>query len=554
MTRTPLSPEVAGVIQPDALRDGTPATRSPAAAANELKPRYKRFWLIVTCAGILLGIVFRTAHLGRQSLWLDEGYTAWMVSHPPQQIVDLIRADTAPPGYYLLLHYWTALVGNSEIALRLPSAVFSIAAMVIALDIARRLLRNRAAVAITAWALALSYVQVRYAREARAYAFMGLLAVAAFDSLLMHLRCRHLRWVAVFPVQFALMMYIHNMMAPYIVAILASWVILPSHRTLRQRLTEITVVSVGAFIFYLPWALTGLPSQLHTIQHGFWVGPLSKGQFSAAVATLMGISRFESWSQLFLHFHLTIGEGNNSIVLAGYILTTSGLLRIIHAGRSERREAAALLTVAILPLVLAALYGMLLKPLFMVRLFIPSASLLPIFILLPMTVKKRGAMLPAAWSGAALLILFTALTLYGYYIEYFKEDWRQVAGIVSQLPAERRLIVFVANDAQLPFDYYYHYRPGDEVTGIPAGFFDLNPPRTMQRIPQDGDLGKLESQLDSTYYDQIVLIEERVDWADPQESALRYLKSRWLLTTEEKVRSLDVRTFVPQPISSASRP
>src|ERR1700753_2523443 len=68
------------------------------------------------------GIVLRWIALGRPSLWYDEGYTAWIVSHPIAEIMRLIQTDTAPPLYYVLLRGWVNVFGHSETALRSLSA------------------------------------------------------------------------------------------------------------------------------------------------------------------------------------------------------------------------------------------------------------------------------------------------------------------------------------------------------------------------------------------------------------------------------------------------
>ena len=75
-------------------------------------------WLIATAVVAIVGIALRFRRLGANSLWFDEGYTAWMVSHPLRQIVRLIRYDTAPPLYYMALRAWVLVFGDSEAGLR----------------------------------------------------------------------------------------------------------------------------------------------------------------------------------------------------------------------------------------------------------------------------------------------------------------------------------------------------------------------------------------------------------------------------------------------------
>ena len=167
--------------------------------------------------------------------------------------------------------------------------------------------------------------------------------------------------------------------------------------------------------------------------------------------------------------------------ILGCLLAGSAFVSIFGQTGTRRREALGLLTAAIFPPVAVALCSVIWTPVFAEKMFLTSATMCPIFFLLPLGMPLPRAGLRMAWCGTAILLLLTGLTLFGYYREITKEDWRGIARIVSELPGDRRLIVFIANDGRLPFDYYYHYRPEDEATGVPSDFFDLDPPRTMRR-------------------------------------------------------------------------
>ena len=78
---------------------------------------------------LAIGVFLRWFRLGHESLWFDEGYTAWVVSLSPADLIRAVRVDTAPPLYYLLLHGWTVLFGRSEFALRSMSALSAASAL-----------------------------------------------------------------------------------------------------------------------------------------------------------------------------------------------------------------------------------------------------------------------------------------------------------------------------------------------------------------------------------------------------------------------------------------
>ena len=77
---------------------------------------------------IILALAFglRLAGLGRQSLWYDEGVSAYLTTLPVGEMLRWTAEDIQPPLYYALLAGWTQLFGRSEAALRWPSVLFSL--------------------------------------------------------------------------------------------------------------------------------------------------------------------------------------------------------------------------------------------------------------------------------------------------------------------------------------------------------------------------------------------------------------------------------------------
>lgn len=502
-----------------------------------------RWGWAIAWLGVAVGITLRTIHLGRESLWFDEGYTAWMVSHSPAEIIRLIRADTAPPLYYILLHGWTEIFGRSETALRSLSTVFSILTLLLGIATSRRILKNPAAVAVAAWVMSLSYLQIWYAREARAYAMMGFLGVSAFYCLLRHLAARRRAWLIPLPLLIAAAMYTHNMMAPFVAGLLLAWVLLPSEHSIARRMREMAVVIGISLALYLPWALGGLPDQMQMIRRAFWVDPLKARDFPAAIAALTGVKKFWSWTNLLDQIHIRTHDGLWPMRILTLLMIASGVTSIFAQTGARRREAVGLFSVAVFPLALVALFSVVWTPLFTEKLFLPSAALFPIFFLLPLNMRLPRPAMKIAWAGAVILVLLTGLTLFGYHREIHKEDWRAIARRVSDLPARRRLIIFISNDGRLAFDYYYHYRAGDDATGVPGDFFDLNPPRTMRRALDERDLDPLKAQLANGNYHQIVLVLAHEGWADPEHFTRELLRDHWRQAGVFQIRDLAVEWY-----------
>lgn len=105
------------------------APRDPAAQTAQAPQNARRAltaqWLLLTSVCLfVLALALRLFRLDAQSLWLDEGST-WQFTQLPWSALlrDLFDPTAAYPLYHVLLKAWVSLAGDSEIALRLPSAL-----------------------------------------------------------------------------------------------------------------------------------------------------------------------------------------------------------------------------------------------------------------------------------------------------------------------------------------------------------------------------------------------------------------------------------------------
>ncbi|MCR4329328.1 MAG: glycosyltransferase family 39 protein [Candidatus Roizmanbacteria bacterium] len=117
-----------------------------------------------------------------QSVWLDEATTARVVKE--YTLVELVRQfapfDFHPPLYYLFMKTWTTIAGYSEIALRLPSVVFSLVAGYFIYKTALYVVDKKKAPLASALFL-FNPLIVYYSQEARMYMFaVCLLSMATY--------------------------------------------------------------------------------------------------------------------------------------------------------------------------------------------------------------------------------------------------------------------------------------------------------------------------------------------------------------------------------------
>jgi mannosyltransferase len=129
---------------------------------------------LVAAVGIVaLAAVLRFEGLGSDSLAGNEPrslqYAQWPLSHPQHW-------NNGMALFHAILHVWIRIAGESEAALRFPSAVFGVAAVVALLALVRRLNGWPTALA-AALMLALSWRHVYYSQEARSYSLFIMLAI-----------------------------------------------------------------------------------------------------------------------------------------------------------------------------------------------------------------------------------------------------------------------------------------------------------------------------------------------------------------------------------------
>ena len=120
---------------------------------------------------LLLAAALRFYNLGYASLWLDEAETI-RISGFPWSRLWITDYDNTPPLYYSVIHF-VLKSGHSEFLLRLPSAAFGVLSIAI-MYLATRKISGSTAALITALILSLSFHNIEYSQEARAYSLLGL--------------------------------------------------------------------------------------------------------------------------------------------------------------------------------------------------------------------------------------------------------------------------------------------------------------------------------------------------------------------------------------------
>ena len=155
----------------------------------------KRETLLVLLLALVmvLGLVLRLHQLGDESLWLDECFTYVYSGKELTEIVNVLKEDWHPIGYYIVTYFTTKFIGTSEIALRLPSLIFGMLSLILVYVLGRNLI-NRPIGLLASLFTAVSYTAVLYSQEAKMYSMLMLfstLSIIYFVSLLKSGRLNH---------------------------------------------------------------------------------------------------------------------------------------------------------------------------------------------------------------------------------------------------------------------------------------------------------------------------------------------------------------------------
>jgi len=221
--------------------------------------------LLALLAIMLLGAVLRFYGLGFQSLWGEE-LASWDFStrETISQVIGGVRSDIDPPLYFLILRFAQWIFGDSEWALRLPSALAGCLCIPAIYLLGKRLYSEREGL-IAALFLAVLWAPIYYSQEARSYSMLILLSILTtyfWWNVMLGLRYRRelpAREAALYVIGAVLCAYLHYFGLLLVVLQGAALAAL-AYGTLRS----VVLLYVPVALAYLPW----LPSMAHQARSG----------------------------------------------------------------------------------------------------------------------------------------------------------------------------------------------------------------------------------------------------------------------------------------------
>jgi hypothetical protein len=384
--------------------------------------------LAIPLGGLVLLAVslwLRTRYIHGQ-FWEDEGLSVGIASHPLSAIPHVLRHDGSPPLYYVLLHFWISAFGSSEVSGHAFSLLCSMLTVPLAAWAAWSLWGRRAGLN-AAVLFAFNAFLTNYAQEARMYALMGLLGVMATAGFLHGFVYRRRRYLIMFAVAQALMLYTHAWGIFFGVgaalALIPVWLASDDRRGLIR---DAVYAFVGAGVLFLPWLPTFLYQASHT--GAPWD---SAPRFGAPVQVSRDLL------------------GGDRVTAALALATAIGIAGYFTRPWRRTRDATAMWVLISIPVATLALAWIAshVTPAWVSRYFAPLLA--SILLLAALGLARAGVAGPVALALSVIFLLNEPS-----YVAKYKSDMRDVGGEMASL-VHRGDIVISGQPDQIALAWYY---------------------------------------------------------------------------------------------------
>jgi hypothetical protein len=396
-------------------------------------------WLLV--GSIAIGAMLRLAAASHGGLWRDEALFLFVSRIEPfTGLLNFLRLhESHPPGFYILMRWWSELLGRSESAAIELSLGFGIALIPLAYLAASRLFTRQVGI-FAAALVAVSPPMVKLSILVRPYAMLCVLCVFTAYLLWECLSGAGKRTWLMYGIAMVVMLYTHNWTLLLFVAhtlIGLIWLATRRAPVRRELLRPWLLTQVSILLLYAPWVPILIYQFLHA---GHEPSPkVEAGPYIVAAKVLAGSSL---WYVLFL-------------------MLFSGV-----AGWLTRRRAPAHPRGEAFPLGLGITAGIPVIVIALALVLSPVTNLVPpwcVAVLSPLVlltfagflawVYESGARRQACLAGAGLLALY--VVTWHREVKEFKSNAREMAAAVAARAGPRDLVVLTPVTLAPSFNYYF---------------------------------------------------------------------------------------------------
>ncbi len=431
----------------------------------------RKYWWLATLVAGVLAFGLYMYQIGESSIWFDEAFSVALINKSPSELIHLTAVDVHPPLYYLLLQGWTEIFGLSETALRSFSAVCMAGAVVMGLLLVRRYFGAKAFY-VTLPFLVLAPFLLRYAQEARMYALVALISMAATYVLLRAEESKRTIWWVLYALLIAAGLYTHYYCGLIWIAHWAWHWYATRHTPGARFFDKRWLLSyAGAALLFLPWLPTFL-DQADAVQGGFWIGPVSQDTLvNVASNVLMYMQEWEVREWLSLVLVLAVGALIALVVRAWHSVSN----------QLQKNHFALLLCMGFVPVVVLFLVSLPpMQPLFVERYLVPAAlaMYLLIGVSLALAFRTKRWLAAKVLVGVGVIVLFICGMVRVYDVGNFNYNQNQrpyakelIAELNKQLGSDDAVV------ALSPYSFY-EYSYYDQQNNV----YFVDPEKTLGSV------------------------------------------------------------------------
>jgi len=501
---------------------------------------------IVVVLTFLLAATARLYRLGHESIWLDESLSIAYVTREYTTlglIFEFPMQDPHPPLYYLLLDGWVFVFGTSEIAVRLPSALFGLATVILIYALGLKVFDYETGI-VAALLLGLSSFHIYHAQNARMYTLLGMLTLASYYFLVDIVapeRDHDLQTVVGYVIVTTLLGYTHVFSFFVIIAqniyvflrVLFDKISFPRMGTLQIPRGGISIprwISIqislaallGPWMFILSRRIFAIPGRGDPTS---WIPQPSLFDAPRAIYAFFFIAVSEPFT---IQFWIAMG--------ALFVLAALAAVAVLARGDDNRiclgpdPKVLMFLALFLVPLIGSYVISVTVKPIFVIRYLLPAS--LGLFLVIGAGISALRSIDPFTRlriNGRHVILAFVVLALIfplpGYYANDQKEQWREAVSHVEKSASSDAVIVITEEYMVSPYRYYAN-----------------RPELTIEPVDDDIQEDRISDRLEG--YDEVWVLQSRAK----KETVYRYLSQsnefRVVESYENRYKGIQMYKFV----------
>jgi uncharacterized membrane protein len=384
-------------------------------------------------------IFFSLTVFGVSSLRLDEAQSLFQTNRDIPGMLYLVGQDVHVPLYHLVLHIWQLIFGQDIFTARLVSLIFFIGTILMTYVLATYAFGRRGVGLFAALLVTLSPFMNWYGSEARMYTMLAFMTTLHAYLFLKLMRVGGAKYWIFWTLIAIVGLYTHYFFAFVLLAEFVALFLLRKQFAGKHPIRSIIISGAIAGAAVLPWFI-------YMLNLGF------ASNTQPALTQPSTGDLFDTYAQFIFGFQTP--AVNTIIVSLWPIAVLLGFFALQRSTRKVPSEVTLFVVLATLPVLLAFLISVTIRPFYLSRYLIVALPALLIFIAWLLTRYRRNV---AIWIGTILVAAMSFL----FVIQVLnpntpvKEDYRQAVAYLSENARATDVVVLSAPFTIYPVEYYY---------------------------------------------------------------------------------------------------